>query len=81
MSPHDPHGLVIWLLAVATWVVMAGIGWLLRRFRRPLAPEVPCITDAQPPAEAPADPAEHATEWPAFDSAYAVEAGADGDEQ
>jgi hypothetical protein len=79
----SPHGAVIWGLAAATWVVMGGIGWLLWRFRRPPVPEVPCITDAEPPLD-PEDPAElaaYVSERPAFDSAYAVEAGADGDEQ
>ena len=80
MSPHGP---VIWLLALATWAVLGGIAWLLSRFRSAPEPEVPCITDAGPPLE-PEDPADYAgyvSERPAFDSAYAVEAGADGDEQ
>lgn len=69
----SPHGLVIWALAAATWLVVLVPLCLWRRHRGAApAAEVPCITDAPPPL----DP-----EDPAFDSAYAVEAGADGDEQ
>ena len=67
MSPHGPHGPVIWLLALATWAVVLIPLWLWRRRRA----RVHLITDAQPPAPRPGLDG-YTDDAPASGSAWAV---------
>lgn len=68
----SPHGLVIWLLAAATWAAVLTPLWIRRRRRRARAIS---ITDAQPSTPQPARPDldEYTDDVPAPGAAWAVD--------